>query len=619
MKRKWFFVSLIILGFFSVFVFYTQAQVEEDADAGFISQDDNISCLLATGTLPQGTPIDNHEIIPVTLKGNCGATVGCNLIVANTNNELLENAENRNVRCPAGGKENKKTGEWMSQDECLQNAEEGLAQTQEDEVQIEAGQHQFDGVVTYNNGTSPGTGYQLAPGEVDVTVQQNALRHVYYSYFAWGPPNVTEMGTGDGIDDTGVTGDNRTQQLGQVNNFSFSTGEELPEGTEQVCTNIGWDPYGRVFDAVSLEPMSGIRVTMMEKKNDKLVPFTALNSIRKNYGDSDVRGVYNIIIDKPGTFYLDAQAPSTHLFTSSLTLSSNYSLIYSDIYHQNQSFVEKVGQITHHDIPLQPKDKPYRDAVAEPIAGTLESIVVGQSTVYKGRVTFPYAKVCLVNEVSQTYISCDQADKRGVYSFKVNKNKISQREAITVLVEKVDLNALSKSIQQEKSVQLGNDYIPMPENITDDFTYQPILNYIEGYASSPQSKVTIKLSSNDKVVYSTVADDSGYFTIYAKNLPIFEYYLEFTDSNKKITKLTTSEFVKKNQAYLDEAKINLMQGTKQNQKMINPKNNPSQNNKTSNSIKNTFNPTVLIIILTILLLVVVTAGLVFYIKKLKSY
>ena len=145
------------------------------------------------------------------------------------------------------------------------------------------------------------------------------------------------------------------------------------------------------------------------------------------------------------------------------------------------------------------------------------------------------------------------------------------------------------------------------------------MNYIEGYASSPQSKVTIKLSSNDKVVYSTVADDSGYFTIYAKNLPIFEYYLEFTDSNKKITKLTTSEFVKKNQAYLDEAKINLMQGTKQNQKMINPKNNPSQNNKTSNSIKNTFNPTVLIIILTILLLVVVTAGLVFYIRKSKSY
>ncbi|MFA5770186.1 MAG: hypothetical protein WC894_01665, partial [Patescibacteria group bacterium] len=150
MKRKWFFVSLIFLSFLSVFVFYTQAQVEEDIDAGFVSQDDNISCLLPSSDLAEGRPIDNHEVISVTLKGNCGSTAGCNLIVANTNNELLENAENRNVRCPAGGKEDKKTGEWVSQEECFQQAEDGLEQTREDEVQVEAGQNQFVGEITYN-------------------------------------------------------------------------------------------------------------------------------------------------------------------------------------------------------------------------------------------------------------------------------------------------------------------------------------------------------------------------------------------------------------------------------------------------------------------------------------
>ncbi|EKE13881.1 MAG: hypothetical protein ACD_12C00768G0006 [uncultured bacterium] len=617
MRKNWFFVSIIFLSLILFFVLSTQAQIEEDIDAGFVSQDDNISCLLPTGGLPKGTPIDNYEEIPITLKGNCGSSAGCNLVVANTNNALLENGENRNVRCPAGGKLDKKTGEWMTQEECLQNAEDGLETLREEEVQLEAGQNQFEGNIVYNNGTSPGSGYQLAPGEVDITIQQNALRHVFYSYYAWGPPNVTETGTGGSPDVTGVEGDNRSQQLGEVNTFSFPTGGVVQEGTEQECVNIGWDPYGRVFDAVSLEPMSDIRVTMMEKIEGNLVPFTPLSSLRKNYGDTDIRGVYNIIIDKPGTFYLDAQPPDTHLFSDFPSLSPNYSLIYSDIYHQNQSFIEKVGQITHHDIPLQPIGKPYRDAIAEPIAGSLESAIIGSRVVFKGRVTFPYAKVCLINEVSQTYILCGQADKRGEYNLTVAKNKISQREAVGVIVEKVDLNALSKSVKQQNIVQLGNDYIPMPENITDDFKYQPILNYIEGYAPSPQSKVVIKTSSNDKTVYSTMADDSGFFTIYAKNLPIFEYYLEFTDKNEKVTKLSTSEFVNKNQAYLDSEKINLMQGTKQSQKIIN--NNSLQNNKTTSSAKKAFNLAVLVIILIISLLIIISLGLVFYIKKSKSY
>jgi len=95
---------------------------------------------------------------------------------------------------------------------------------------------------------------------------------------------------------------------------------------------------------------------------------------------------------------------------------------------------------------------------------------------------------------------------------------------------------------------------------------------------------------------------------------------------KKVAVQTTGEFVKKNQAYLDSEKINLIQATKQDQKIINPtigelnnivnnNNQPTNQPTTSTSTKTAFNPTILIIISVIALLVIVALGLVLYIKK----
>lgn len=631
MKRKIIF-GLIFLSIFSFFVIGTKAQtdIQEDMDAGFISQDNNVSCLLPTADQPKGSNINNLQTIPITLTGSCNALEGCDLIVENSTNwaaeKIIDTAQN--PRCPSGGKINQKTGELITQDECLAMAENAMDLIGEEEFQVDPGQGVFNGEIAYNpGGSGPGTGYQLAYGPVDITIQQDALRHVHYSYYASGPPNVTEMGAGGEEENTTVTDENNSQQLAEINSYAFPTGGEVQEGVEQKCIPIGWDPYGRIFDAVSLEPMSNIRVTMPN--------YTPLSSLRKNYGDSDVRGVYNIIIDKAGIYTLDVQTPATHLFTDKPKLSSNYSLIYSDLYYPLATFEEKEGQITHHDIPLQPAGEPYREAVAEPIAGSFQSVVVGAKIVFKGRVTFPYAKVCLISNGNNKNIICGQADKRGEYNFAVAKTRIPQDEAIIVTVTKVDLTKISKSIEQEKTVVLGSDYLPMPENNIDDFKYQPILKHVEGYIYDrqgkivPQGKVKVKLSMNNKLIYSTYADDSGFFTIYARNLPIFEYYLEFTDSNKVITKLTTSEFVKKNESYLDSEKLNLMVARKNNQPIVNPSTgkfnekslikNPISNKAPSGASKISLASPTVIIAVIILLLVGAVVSLAFYIKKSKSY
>lgn len=196
-------------------------------------------------------------------------------------------------------------------------------------------------------------------------------------------------------------------------------------------------------------------------------------------------------------------------------------------------------------------------------------------------------------------------------------------EFLEVSVRKVDLNNINNNYPQESRVK--------------GIGYEPLFSYIEGDAYDEKgnkltnAKVNVRLASNDKIFYETTTDDSGLFIVYKKDLPFVEYYLEFVDSkSQKTIKKTTSDFVSDNQSFLNNEKINLVLGAKDNSPVINSatgqlnrieKNtsNIDQKGKTSGYVRRMTDSRLIFVLLVLALLVVpVTIGIFLHIKKTSS-
>jgi hypothetical protein len=443
----------------------------------------------------------------------------------------------------------------------------------------------------------------------------------------------------------GVDEQNTTQQQGQANLIFL--------GGAETCTAINWDPYGRIFDSVSLEPLGEgqATVTLLDENGNK-----SLNTLANDVL-IDQMGKYNIFINKDGKYKLNVTPKTQHLFTF-VEPDARYKDLYSFIYRVGDpAFVEKAASPKRVDIPLKPKGLPYSRAPDYISREYVDVWFEGESfTKIALRTIHPRTIIkVMVDGVELTEDGAGRpltktSDKEGYWLALIKKEALSQKgfnieliknpkyyplaknsgssnNYLTQLTDKI-ISLFFKKVSAQQSVKI-DDGTPSDSKKT-VIKFEPILDYIEGYAYDsekkviPKAKVNVKLKMNDKIYYSTFADDSGFFTIYPRNLPPYEVYLEFINpETKKTTIQTTSEFVKVNQPYLDSEKINLMQATKQNQKIINPETGKlneivKDNNKMPTSTKNIFSPVTLMIILIISLLIIITVGLVLYMRKVRS-
>lgn len=265
-------------------------------------------------------------------------------------------------------------------------------------------------------------------GQVDQTLNGTYIAHTSYQWYAIGDaPQTTNEDIENG---------HKTPKIDKEDFKLFQS--------SQNCIGIHWDPFGRVFDVVSLEPISNVQVSLFQNKSKQLV------SIPDNPTVTDNRGVYNIFVDQEDDYYLSVVPPTTHLFTQEFTLHPNYSKIYSNVYKLGEVFHEApLPQIIpenfnfssyEHDIPLKPKGAPYRDAIAKVIDNSLIQVDLGNFVNYSGRVTFPLAQICLISQTVGT-IDCINADRYGNFSLSIDKLLVPQ-EFVEIKVNKVDLTKL---------------------------------------------------------------------------------------------------------------------------------------------------------------------------------
>jgi hypothetical protein len=469
-------------------------------------------------------------------------------------------------------------------------------------------------------------------------VLHNAHGHAVYMVYAAPTNGIAPTITLLSPLPTAKSTNNNTQQLGTLT--TSSTAIQINGGDPQMCTIVLWDPYGRVFDAQSLEPLGENEaiVTLLDKDGNRV-------GLPTNDDSLDVFGLYNILVVKDDNYKLKVVPKTKHLFEP-VIVNPLYKDLFSEFIYRagDPPFYEKADDPKRVDIPLKPIGTPY----SRPIEiGRMVQKDLSNGTQFIIKVTHPLS---IVKVISNGKVLTEdgygkkipgQTDKSGLWQVVIKKSLLSQY-GYSIEVSKnpkyYQSGTYTRTVSPDPNhIVIDDKTITSGDSSTVTGYFNPLLEYIEGYAYGnnqkiiSNAKVNVILKTDKSIYYQTTTDSSGFFTIYSKNLPFLDYYLEFIDPQTQI-KITqsTSQFVKNNEDYISSEGLDFMNSTKNNQPIINPttgelnnsfgKVDSAKNNLTGSNLKNTntLNIRILTIIFVVFILIIGTLGIIIYIRKSNS-
>ncbi|MFA5135920.1 MAG: hypothetical protein WC489_00830 [Patescibacteria group bacterium] len=383
-----------------------------------------------------------------------------------------------------------------------------------------------------------------------------------------------------------ATGAEGGQQQGT---FDFETAEKS-------CVQIFWDPYGRVFDSLTLEPVSGAQVALYIKKGTDFVffdPFAPDNQPNTITNPQTVRedGQFNYIVPN-GDYKLFVLPPYTMLGDIA-NLDLNYTKAYSDIYPLlTGDVIMQRGAVQHRDIPIEtvnintePKMMEYfyevnsnGDVVVQgKVSHPLSKLITGTSKISKQNpdIQTPYRSLGVF-----------YADSWGRFDILLRRDKFEDTKEYTevftdLTIEKVDLrqpavqkdsNILVAFIRkvQEKLIHLIRVYA---QSKTTVIKFKPIPQYIEGYAYDesgrpmPNTIVGVYLAHTTRPYTETKTDQTGRFKLTSDYLPNFSYSFKYTSPTNKVIETSTTKFLAQNQDYIVKNNIDPFVANDKNNKI----------------------------------------------------
>ncbi len=180
------------------------------------------------------------------------------------------------------------------------------------------------------------SGFFAADGETNATNPTQSSNNGEVGPFEW--ESATDQSLGrvfmavNILDNNEISGYEGGQQQGS---FIF-------ESEEKTCIMIWWDPYGKVFDIDTLQPIPDVSITLLKKRNNSFSPVSEtdvlgkINNPLKTLNDGSFAfhvgpGVYKLLVSKPG--YL--------LITDPKKINSQVRMRYKNIYQGEEIVVQK--------------------------------------------------------------------------------------------------------------------------------------------------------------------------------------------------------------------------------------------------------------------------------------
>jgi hypothetical protein len=382
----------------------------------------------------------------------------------------------------------------------------------------------------------------VADPREDCRIGSHGSEHKFYFYQLFNVPPETDVGQGG-------------QQ--QATSFDWISGDKD-------CASINWDPFGRVFDALTLEPVP-MAAVFLEKKKDDLYIDAGIEELGiMNPYITDGRGFYSFLV-KPGTYRLrinNAERLGYQISTSLSDIHPNYTQVY---YHlggktyiypaqTGSEIIEEAGKIEKRDIPLSPRDGVGRRYPLR-IIGAFNYVEKDTGAmVVEGSLSHPFTYVYVYGVTSdgqKKLVYKGQADNFGRFNF-----RFPQREGGT------RYSYFENEYQKADLTSLNNgQFAPMTDKKT--IVIEPIPVYLEGIAygtnKQPLANKTINIL-RDGVgrPYATVkTNNEGYFRVASDQLPIHPYKISYRDLDQKEKAISISTFLTDNQDLLNKKKIDL--------------------------------------------------------------
>ena len=352
----------------------------------------------------------------------------------------------------------------------------------------------------------------------------------------------------------GITGEAASQQQASLE-FSFDN-----VSNAQNCISVHWDPYGRIFDSQTLEPIKGAKVTLLMERKDlsftQVTPSDIVGGAITNPYTTKEDGVFNFVVPA-GNYKITVQHPDYDFPSSSSVLNPNYKKIYWQIYPSQTGEIIKEAppKLEYRDIPLDPKNISMMNDIKLMEYSYTKNKVTGKSIV-EGRVSQPYAIIkaySVKSGAKYRLLITQQADKMGRFKIEIDETKFEKGETFgEVEYYKIDL---TKNLDQKNS--------SLTSQVSQFLKLDPILNYLEGYAYDQTGKilanatVSVYLKFSNKPYYTTKTNEEGYYKISSEHLPFFPYEIRYTESNRTIVKLSTTDFINQNSLFISDQEINL--------------------------------------------------------------
>lgn len=355
-------------------------------------------------------------------------------------------------------------------------------------------------------------------------------------------------------------------QTGQSSSLQYATFAWNKDYSK--CITIRWDPYGRVFDSKSLEPISGVTVTLLDKSKNKVSIPGLINPLKTNKA-----GFFSFYVPD-GDYILKPIPPLAYSFSSSPQLNLNYVRAFFNLYAPGK-VIKQRGAPIHTDIPLDPGNN--NPEISNPVSISFNTLPNNNENTIKviGQVSHPLTLIS-IKQGNKEIIGV-QADEFGYYEVEINNKDINVNEPLTPVFTKVDLTQEEGEQQTTKLLASNNILGVSIENtlIAKVFNFISLIFNNDGEQDSSSSsvkgesiyippsslkgyvydnkgdvvkntKVDIILSMSDKVYNSVTSDSNGYILVSNGYLPVFNYYLLVYPERQSAFKISMGEFLSEN-------------------------------------------------------------------------